>query len=317
MEELQVIVNQTPGKIEFNFEEIREALAERMALYRGATFSEKYKAQARGELAALRKMRKAVDDKRKEVKEQCLEPYQRFEEQAKELMGLIDEPIQLIDSQIKEMEKRRRAERRQKIEELYEKIIGDVEEYLPLEKIYNSKWENASTTMKSVEEELTEVVASVRSAVGTLQAMTSDAVPEALRRFKETLDLASSIAYINHYEAQRAEILRKEEQRRREEEERKRLQEEERIRRQERERIAREEAIRREEWEKAQKEIDKEAAQEAAEGFFSENEEDELPFEQASTVTAFYKVVATPEELEQVEMAFNSIGIYFERRDLK
>lgn len=262
-------------------------------------------------------MRKAVDDKRKEVKEQCLEPYQRFEEQAKELMGLIDEPIQLIDSQIKEMEKRRRAERRQKIEELYEKIIGDVEEYLPLEKIYNSKWENASTTMKSVEEELTEVVASVRSAVGTLQAMTSDAVPEALRRFKETLDLASSIAYINHYEAQRAEILRKEEQRRQEEEERKRLQEEERIRRQERERIAREEAIRREEREKAQKEIDKEAAQEAAEGFFSENEEDELPFEQASTVTAFYKVVATQEELEQVEMAFNSIGIYFERRDLK
>ena len=26
MEELQVIVNQTPGKIEFNFEEIRDAL---------------------------------------------------------------------------------------------------------------------------------------------------------------------------------------------------------------------------------------------------------------------------------------------------
>ena len=42
--------------------------------------------------------------------------------------------------------------------------------------------------------------------------------------------------------------------------------------------------------------------------------DDELPFEQPSTVTAFYRVVATPAELEEVEMAFNSIGIYFERR---
>ena len=41
---------------------------------------------------------------------------------------------------------------------------------------------------------------------------------------------------------------------------------------------------------------------------------DDLPFPQPQTVTMWYKVIATPEELEQVEMAFNSIGIHFERR---
>ena len=46
-----------------------------------------------------------------------------------------------------------------------------------------------------------------------------------------------------------------------------------------------------------------------------EDEEDDLPFPQPQTVTAFYKVVATEEELERVEMAFNSIGIWFERRN--
>ena len=42
---------------------------------------------------------------------------------------------------------------------------------------------------------------------------------------------------------------------------------------------------------------------------------DDLPFEQPHTQTVFYRVVATPKELEQVEMAFNSIGIFFERRN--
>ena len=45
------------------------------------------------------------------------------------------------------------------------------------------------------------------------------------------------------------------------------------------------------------------------------DDEEELPFEQPSTKTVFYKVVATLEELEKVEMAFNSLGIYFSRRD--
>ena len=88
------------------------------------------------------------------------------------------------------------------------------------------------------------------------------------------------------------------------EEEQKRRAEEERIRKEE-------ERIRKEEREKAEQA----AVNEAAQGFFAEEADDELPFEQPTTITAFYKVVATPEELEEVEMAFNSIGIYYTRRD--
>jgi len=50
--------------------------------------------------------------------------------------------------------------------------------------------------------------------------------------------------------------------------------------------------------------------------FSKEDEIDDLPFVTPTTVTAFYKIIATPEELEEVEMAFNSIGIIFERREV-
>lgn len=311
MNELQVIVNQKPGIIEFNFEEVRDALAKEMELRKKEVFTEDQKTLARSEVAALRKLKVVINDKRKEVKKQCMAPYEEFDAKASELKSLIDEPINLINKQIEEMEEKRKTERREKIQSLYDSMIEDMAEYIPLNKIYNVKWENASVTVTNIKKELTEIINSARTAVTTLNSMTSDAVPKAIKRYKSNLDLAGAISYINQYEAQKAEIMRREEEKRRQEEEQIRQQEEERIRRQERERIAEEERIRREEREKAEKE----AMQEASQGFFAKEADDDLPFEQPSTVTAFYKVIATPEELEQVEMAFNSVGIFFERRD--
>ena len=74
----------------------------------------------------------------------------------------------------------------------------------------------------------------------------------------------------------------------------------------EREAICREEHIRKEEQEKAEEFIPVPVP---------DINDDNLPFEQPTTITAYYRIVATPEELEAVETAFNSIGIYFERRD--
>ena len=74
----------------------------------------------------------------------------------------------------------------------------------------------------------------------------------------------------------------------------------------EREAIRREEQIRKEEQEKAEEFIPIPGP---------DIDDNNLPFEQPTTITAYYRVVATVEELEAVETAFNSIGIYFERRD--
>ena len=63
-----------------------------------------------------------------------------------------------------------------------------------------------------------------------IEAMQSDAVPDALRKFQATLSLPDALAYINRYETQKAETLRKEEERRRQEEERRHQAEIERIR---------------------------------------------------------------------------------------
>lgn len=69
MNELQVIVNQNVGKIEFNYEEIKAELQARMDLYKDAVFTEDSKDIAKKEVAALRKMKQAIDQKLQRGKE--------------------------------------------------------------------------------------------------------------------------------------------------------------------------------------------------------------------------------------------------------
>lgn len=332
MQELQVVVNQKAGVIEWNYDDIKAALQERMDLYKDAVVTEDGKTMAKKEVAALRNMKKAIDEKRKEVKNKCLEPYDEFNSKVMELMTIIDEPISLIDRQVKAFEEKRKEERRAAIRKIYDDRIGGIRDFIPLERFYNAKWENVTTSLKSIKEDIESIVSSIESAIQAISSMQSDAVPKALNMYKQNLDMAAAIAYINNYERQKLEILQAEERRRKEEEERKHQAEIERIRQEERKRIAEEERIREEERKKVldktseKKEILEEPEEhlfitsssvqdEESVAFSTNDEPDSLPFAQPGTLTVFYKVIATEEELEHVEMAFNSIGIIFERRN--
>lgn len=318
MNELQVIVRQDPGQIKFNFDELKAALSERMDLYKDAIFTEESKTEAKAELAALRKMKKALDDRRKAVKSEWNKPYMEFEAKAKELTALIDAPINLIDKQIKEMEERRKADKKLKIDDLFNQIVGDMSEYVTLDQIYDARWENSSVTLKSIQEDIAQRISYIQDDVKAISESMSEAKDDALNEYKKSHDISKAYDVINQYERHKAEILRREEERRKAEEDRRRQEEIDRIRKQERERILEEERIREEERHRVEECVLSDQLPETVkkddEGFFSSEADGELPFEQPDTVTAFYKVVATVEELEQVEMAFNSIGIYFERR---
>ncbi|MDF2611334.1 MAG: hypothetical protein K0R92_2808, partial [Lachnospiraceae bacterium] len=267
----------------------------------------------------------------------------------------IDDPIELIDKQVQVFEEKKKAEKKQKIQDTYNELIGEMGDYLPLSKIYDSKWENASVSMKSIKDEIEQAISSTEMAVTTIKGMNSEIVDKALEQYKKDLSLANAITYINKHEQMKAEILAKEEKRRKEEEERKRRAEEDRIREEERKRVAEEERIREEARQKAIEEERRRAAEEeklkakvetkaspveipsavndvpeepfneepfTEESFTDESFTDEpfevegeLPFVIPGEVTATFIVTGTIEKLEQIEMYLNSVGITFERRD--
>lgn len=100
--------------IEWNYEELKAELSQKLEQYKGLVYTEDQIKEAKADRAKLNALATAIDDKRKQIKKQCLQPYEQFEAQIKDLLAVIKEPVALIDSQIKgyEEEKSKRSLKR-------------------------------------------------------------------------------------------------------------------------------------------------------------------------------------------------------------
>lgn len=126
MLEVQIVRNN--GTIDFNFEDIKDALASELELYKNLVFTEDTKADAKKTVAELRKLKKQIGDKRIEVKKLYMQPYTDFEAKVKELDKLINEPIAFITEQIDAFEQKRIEEKRELINEIYLEAVSGRED---------------------------------------------------------------------------------------------------------------------------------------------------------------------------------------------
>lgn len=305
MQNLELSVTQQMGVITGNFDAIKAQLESEMAEYKGKTFTEETKKKAKEDLADLRKLKKNVNARKMEVKKAYMKPYDDFEKKVKELICVIDEPIGLIDGQVKEFEEKRINERKAAIEYLYDETVEEeLRDYIPLERIYGDKWTNATTTMKSIREEITLKVMQTRQDITTIKAMKSEKEEEALHLYMNNNNLAHSIQFLTRYEQEKAEILKKREKEEQERRERELEAERERVREEERKRIREEERLK------------EEAAKEAIADLKAVDEEKAADLSSSDSKRVIYTVVATDAELEEIEMALTSLGVYFERKDV-
>lgn len=292
------------GKINANFDEIETSIQAKAAEYDGVLFTEDTKADAKRVVADLRKEKKNIADIYKQIKQEWMKPLDEFKQRVDELANKVDKPIGFINGQVEAFEQKRLEERDAEIKAMYQDAIDDMVDFLPLHKIRKDKWNNASTTVKTIRKEMLEAISTAKAGKAAIEAMMSDAVPDALRKFQATLDLADALSYINQYEAQRAEVLKREEERRRQEDKRRHLLDIELIRQDERKKVADEERIR------------SEAASDAVNQIVSVNEVSAAAFSLPDSHTAVYTIVGTEEELWELELAMNSLGLYYERKDV-
>ena len=302
-------MNQKLGTIETNFEDVKADLAEQMKIYEELKVTESNKAERRKDVATLRKMSKAVSDKRIEVKNEYMKPYEAFAEKAAELVEIINKPIGTLNGQVKEFEEKQRLEKKAEIKRIYEESIGELVDFVSLEKIYDNKWENVATSLKSVKKDIEDKINEINCNVNTIQGMGSEKENEALDMYYETLDISKAINFISRYEQQKREIEQRMAEQQKIDREREIERERERVREEERARIREEERIREVERQKALEE--QERARQA--------EQEAMVIQKLSNISdmviASYKVQGVPEELEQIEMYMHSIGVDFERID--
>jgi hypothetical protein len=223
MEEISVVVKQEVGKISWNFEEIKKNLAEQLEVFKKTIYTDDTIRSAKSDVATLRKLSKDIEDRRKEVKAKCLEPYNIIEAQAKELTTLIDEPIKAINAQVEDYENRRKHAVREKIEGYWGKQSQKLPEDLRQkahDKLYDSRWENATATMKSWKDAIDAGIESILNDIQTIESFHSEYEEDMMQIYREQLNLQPAIMKMNQLNAQRDRIL-EQERKKKEEAERK------------------------------------------------------------------------------------------------
>ena len=117
--ELKVKKITFPEAIEFNYDDLRQEIIEKVAMYKSLVYTDEQIKEAKSDRSKLNKFVKALSDERIRIKKKCLKPYEDFEKKINELTAIVNEPIALIDNQVKSYEEQRKAEKLEKIKEYF------------------------------------------------------------------------------------------------------------------------------------------------------------------------------------------------------
>ena len=210
-------------QIEWNFEDLKNEISKKAQEYMNLVYSDSQIKEAKKDRASLRKLITALEDKRKQIKEEVMVPYNDFEAKEKELVSIINKAVENIDGQVKGYEKGLRDEKLKKVKQIYKECIGDLAQMIPFERAFKDSYLNASTTLKSIREEMTSLYERVDREMKLITADTSPYVNSMRQVYKETLDF--SLAMQKKQELEEAEKLRikTEEERKKKEEEQERI----------------------------------------------------------------------------------------------
>lgn len=188
---LKIEEYQLPAEIQFNFDEIKLEISEKLKKFENLVYTDDQVKDAKSDRASLNKLKKALQDEKIRRKKEYLKPFEDFENKINEIIKLIDAPVSLIDKQVKEFEEKKKADKRIEIGAFWE--TTEHPEWLTLAKIFDERWLNASYSMKQIKEDINGWIEKLNSDLKTLQQL-EDFSFEAIETYKRSLDLNQAIA---------------------------------------------------------------------------------------------------------------------------
>ncbi|WP_352416114.1 DUF1351 domain-containing protein [Oscillibacter ruminantium] len=190
-----------PQKIDFNYDAIKSELSEKLERYNNLVVTKDSISAAKKDKAALNKLKTALEDRRKEVKKDCLRPYEDFEKKIKELVGMIDAPVLAIDGQIKAFDEIKKAEKRADIQGFYADSIGDLAALLPFDRVFDQRWLNTTYKIDDAQKEITDRIFKTRNDIGIIKAMNLSMEQQVLDVYLRTFDMSAALAEKTRLEA--------------------------------------------------------------------------------------------------------------------
>lgn len=177
--------------IKFNFEELKSKLTDSLEKYQGLVVTEDNLSDSTKTRTELNKLKTSIEDERKRIKKEWNEPYVAFENQIKELVGLVDKPIQCLDTQIKAFEDERKENKRKEIQEFFDD--NNTNELIKLDMIFDEKWLNKGEKIEKIKETILSTLGRIETSLNVIKTQNTKYTTNMIDMYLKTLDLASAL----------------------------------------------------------------------------------------------------------------------------
>lgn len=189
--------------IKFNYEELKRGLQESLKKYQNLVYTSQNIKEAKDDRATLNALKKSLNDEKIKIKKEFEVPYKDFEDKIKELIELVDKPASEIDKQVKIFEEAEKAKKRESIENIYAENIGSYADLIPLQQIYDSRWENKTYKETDIKKEIQDIVKKADSDIKVIAELKSEFEFQIKDTYFRTLDLGQTLVEKQRLEKQK------------------------------------------------------------------------------------------------------------------
>ena len=189
--------------IKFNYEELKGGLQESLKKYQNLVYTSQNIKEAKNDRATLNALKKSLNDEKIKIKKEFEVPYKDFEDKIKELIELVDKPASEIDKQVKIFEEAEKAKKRESIENIYAENIGSYADLIPLQQIYDSRWENKTYKETDIKKEIQDIVKKADSDIKVIAELKSEFEFQIKDTYFRTLDLGQALVEKQRLEKQK------------------------------------------------------------------------------------------------------------------
>ena len=192
--EQQIIIENGGEQGISNYSAVVSMARERVHNYEGLIIPETAIAEAKTEIADLRRTAKRASDLRIAIKKEHDAKIEKTISQLKEITDIYNRAADSIDSQVKEYEQKAADAKKAEIEAYFNENIGKMKPFLPISTVWNQRWLNKTYDIALIKNEIISAINNAVSGMRAIMEMHSPHEATLLRIFFTTLSLEKVMA---------------------------------------------------------------------------------------------------------------------------
>ena len=175
-EELELIVSPIDKikEITVNYDQLKNALGNRLQGYKNMKYSEEEIDLAKKDRATLNKLDTAIKGKITEIRKELLDPFTTAESELKELSSMVKEASNCIDEQVKNYETKAQEEKKAQIKAQWDTLQSPYKDLIDFDSIFNPRWLNKTYKKKNIEEDLNHIIVKATEDMSVIDAQIKD-----------------------------------------------------------------------------------------------------------------------------------------------